>query len=342
MVQREAPGSDNPRTSELGFFDILFPMSPSGFDNNRKFASLLRQMAALLEEDGVAFKPAAYRRAAQTITDLDKDIAEINDVKEFKKLPGVGEAIATKAVEFLSTGRIPHLDALIAQHGGLSEELMMIEDLGPKRVRQIEELGIHKTEELIEAAKAGKLRDLPRFSEVIEKKILDNALNVEERSRRIPLEDAKPRVQKLLKALRAVPGVHRAEAAGSYRREKETVGDIDIVAVTDDADTVSHAIAALPFVEHVAAHGGTKLSFNLEGGLRTDIRFVKPDQWGSALLYFTGSKEHNIMLRKRAIERGWKLNEYALFEGDKVIASKEEEDIYKALDLPWMEPAKRI
>jgi len=317
------------------------PNESDGLEENRSFARLLRQMAALLDEDGVAFKPAAYRRAAFVFDDLKQNMREINDVKEFKKFPGVGDAIATKAVEFLETGSIKHLDALLAKRGGLSEELMQIEDLGPKRVRQIQGLGIHTTAELVDAAKKGKLKELPRFSETIEKKILENAENVTERSKRFTLEEVEKDVETLLRTIKKVSGVERAEAAGSYRRKKETVGDIDIVVVTDDAEKVSSTIAGLPFVTKVVAHGGTKLSFNFKSGLRTDIRFVRESQWGSALLYFTGSKEHNIMMRKVAIEKGWKLSEYGLFEGEKIIASKEEEDIYKALGLEWVPPEKR-
>ncbi len=310
-------------------------------EHNKQFAALLRQMASLLLEDSVEFKPAAYLRAAKTIEDLDRDIATIGDEKEFRKLPGIGEAIAAKAFEFMKTGRIKHLDDLRKKRGGLSEALMMIEDLGPKRVRQIQALGITSVAEVIKAAEAGKLRDLPRFSEVIEQKILANAKRVTERSKRFPIEEAILLVEELLKAVRAVPGVERAEAAGSYRRQKPTVGDIDIAVVTKNPEAVSDAISKLPIVRHVVAHGDTKLSFDLPSGLRTDIRFVARDQWGSALLYFTGDKDHNIALRKRAIDRGWKLSEYGLFSGEKILASKEEEDVYKALELPWIEPKER-
>jgi len=129
--------------------------------------------------------------------------------------------------------------------------------------------------------------------------------------------------------------------AGSYRREKETVGDIDILVVTKSPQEVSDAISELSLIRDVIAHGEKKLSFNLQSGLRVDVRFVKGDQWGSALLYFTGSKEHNIAMRKVAIKKGWKLSEYGLFEGEKVLASKEEKDIYDALDLRFYEPRER-
>lgn len=320
-----------------------------GIANNERFAQMLHQIAALLAEQGVQFKPAAYRKAAQTIENLDRDISTFTSLPELLALPGIGEAIAAKALEFNTTGRIKHLDELMAAQGGLSPELMEIEDLGPKRVRLLQkELNITTVKQLVEAAKTGKLRNLERFSELMEKKILENAGNVKERSMRHPLEDVKPVADKLKKAVIAVKGVERAEIAGSFRRGKATVGDLDVLTVTNDAEKVSDAIAKLPIVRHVVAHGGTKLSFDLlltkkkDGpAIRVDIRFVKRDEWGSALLYFTGDKEHNITLRKIAIKNGWKLNEYGLFEGEKRLASKEEEDIYKKLGLTWVDPTKR-
>jgi len=311
-------------------------------DRNAHVALLLRQIAALLDEQGVAFKPAAYRRAAQVVEELKKDVGEFKDEKELRTLPGIGEAIAAKIREYVTTGRIKHLDELMLAQGGLSAALMEIEGLGPKRVRLLQkELGITTVAQLIAAARAGKLNGLPGFSDVMEKKILENAGQVAERSRRFPLTDIKHDAELVLTTIRDVAGVERAEIAGSYRRQKETVGDIDILVVTRDPKKISDAIAALPIVRDVIAHGDKKLSFNFTSGLRVDVRFVARDQWGSALLYFTGDKEHNITLRKIAIGKGWKLNEYGLFEGDKVIASKEEEDIYKKLGLAWVEPYKR-
>ncbi|MBI3332138.1 hypothetical protein HYZ99_04245 [Candidatus Peregrinibacteria bacterium] len=314
-------------------------------ENNRRIAQLFRQMAALLDEQGVAFKPAAYRRAAQVLEDMPQDVSKIADKKALMGYPGIGEAMASKILEYLETGKIAHLEKLLAEQGGIPPELMEIEDLGPKRARQLQkELGINTAADLIKAAEAGKLRDLPRFSEIMEAKILANAKRVKERSRRFARSEVVKDVEKILKTLRTVAGVERAEAAGSYRREKETIGDLDIVVVAADPEKiaeVSHAIAALPIVRHVVAHGGTKLSFDLTSGLRTDIRFVSRGQWGSALLYFTGNKDHNISLRRKAIERGWKLNEYGLFNGAKIVASKEEVDIYRSLGLPFIEPKDR-
>ncbi len=311
-------------------------------DRNHSVAHLLHQIAALLDEQGVAFKPAAYRRAAKVIEDLPRDIAEFKDEKELMELPSIGEAIAGKIREFVTTGHIKYLDDLMAKQGGLSPALMAIEGLGPKRVRVLQtELGVKTVDDLIAAAKAGKLNGLPGFSEVMEKKILENAGQVEERSKRFPRAEIKQDAELVLKTIRDVPGVERAEIAGSYRREKATVGDIDILVVTQKPQKISAAIAALPIVREVVAHGDTKLSFNFTSGLRVDVRFVTKDQWGSALLYFTGDKEHNIALRKLAIGRGWKLSEYGLFDGEKVIASKEEKDIYEKLELTWMEPRER-
>ena len=311
-------------------------------ERNTQVASLLRQIAALQEEKGIAFKPAAYRRGAQVIEDLARDVAEFKDEKELMELPGIGQAIAGKILEFVETGHIKTLDELMAEQGGLSPALMAIEDMGPKRARQLQkELGINTVEDLIKAAEAGKLRTLPRMSELMEQKILANAKQVTERSKRFPRDEVQPDAELVLNTIADVPGVERAEIAGSYRRGKATVGDIDILVVTDDGQKVSDAIAALPIVQHVVAHSEKKLSFNFTSGLRVDVRFVTEDQWGSALLYFTGDKEHNIALRKIAIGKGWKLNEYGLFDGDKVVASKEEKDIYEKLGLSFLEPSKR-
>lgn len=322
---------------------------------NAQIAQLLRQIAALLDEQGVAFKPAAYRKAAKTVEEFATDICLIETEKDLKQLPGIGEAIAAKIREYCTTGRIKHLDDLMAQQGGLSPALMDIEGLGPKRVRVLQrELGVQTVDDLIKAAQGGKLNGLPGFSETMEKKILENAGRVEERSKRFNLDDVRPDAEKVLKTIRDVPGVERAEIAGSYRRQKPTVGDIDILVVTKNPEKISDAIARLPIVRNVVAHGDKKLSFDVipssssrsgernEGsGLRVDVRFVKKDQWGSALLYFTGDKDHNIALRKVAISKGWKLSEYGLFDGEKVIASREEKDIYEKLGFSWIEPRER-
>ncbi|MDD5623335.1 MAG: type-X family DNA polymerase, partial [Candidatus Peribacteraceae bacterium] len=244
--------------------------------------------------------------------------------------------------EYLKTGHLAALDKVLAAQGGIPPALMEVEGLGPKRARQLQmELGIQSVADLIKVAEGGKLNGLPGFSETMQAKILENAKRVTERTRRFPRAELVDDVERLLKKIRSVPGVEKCEAAGSFRREKETVGDIDVLVVTKSAQKVSDAIAELPIVRDVVAHGDKKLSFDLQSGVRVDIRFVRRDQWGAALLYFTGSKEHNITLRKHAIQRGWKLNEYGLFAGEKIIASREEKDIYDALDLPFFDPTKR-
>lgn len=310
--------------------------------NNARIAGMLRQIAALLDEQGVAFKPAAYRRAAQVIEDLPADVSTYGNEKELEKLPGVGKAIAGKIIEFLETGRMKALDKLLVEQGDIPAELMDIEGLGPKRIRKLQlELNIQSVADLVAAAKAGKIRGLEGFDEIMEEKLLQNAGRVKERTTRFVRSDVEDDVETLLKAIRSVADVDRAEVAGSYRRRKETVGDIDILVVTPSAHEVSNAIAALPIVRNVVAHGDKKLSFDFTSGLRVDVRFVQADQWGAALLYFTGSKEHNIFMRKVAIRNGWKLNEYGLFDGEEVIASKTEEDIYTKLDLSYRDPWKR-
>jgi len=305
-------------------------------------AGLLRQIGALLAEQGVPFKPAAYRRAAQVIEELPRDISAYGDARELEKLPGIGEAIAKKIIEFLSTGRIAALDRLRAEQGGLPADLMEVEGLGPKRIRKLQmELKIRNLADLISAAKAGKIRDIPGFGALLERKILANVGRVQERIKRFPRSAVSTDVEALLTAIRSVRGVDRAEVAGSYRRRKETVGDIDILVVTDSPHQVSAAVAALPIVRNVVAQGDKKLSFDFVSGLRVDIRFVEAEQWGAALLYFTGSKDHNIAMRKVAMRHGWKLNEYGLFHKKKVIASRTEQEIYETLKLPYREPWER-
>jgi DNA polymerase (family 10) len=308
-------------------------------------------MAALLAEQGVEFKPAAYRRAAVTLEDLGEDVSVILKrsktprlaLKALMEFPGIGEAIASKIIEFLETGHIRALNQLLSQQGGISPELMEVENLGPKRARQIQQaLGVTTVSDLIKAAGSGKLRTLPRFSEVMERKVLESAKRVTERKRRFPRLAVKKDAEAILQKIHSVDGVERCAIGGSYRREKETIGDLDILVTTRSPRKVSEVIAALPIVRKVVAQGERKMSFDLKSDLRVDIRFIKRSQWGSALLYFTGDKEHNIALRKRAMERGWKLNEYGLFEGTKAIASREEEGIYKALGLPYLEPTQRI
>lgn len=311
-------------------------------ENNATIAGKLRQIAALLQEQNVQFKPAAYRRAAQVIEELPNDISTYGDEKELKKLPGIGEAIAKKIVEFLQTGEISFLVKLQAEQGGISADLMDIEGLGPKRVRQLQsELGITSVAQLVNAAQQGKLRDLELWDEILEKKVLENAAKVGERIKRFAHSEAAKDVAVLLQTIKDVPGVKRCDVAGSFRRQKETVGDVDILLVTNSPDKVSDAIADLSIVRDVVAHGEKKISFDLHNGLRVDVRLVKADQWGAALMYFTGSKEHNIAVRKVAIKKGYKLNEYGLFDGEKIVASKEEEDIYDALGLRFYEPRER-
>jgi DNA polymerase (family 10) len=312
-------------------------------DNNTIISGLLRQIGALLDEQGVAFKPAAYRRAAQVIAELPNDVSTYGDVKELKKLSGIGDAIAHKIIEYLETGKMEALENLRVVQGGIPTELMDIEDLGPKRIREFQKaLGIKSVADLIQAAQEGKLRDLPRMSEDLERKILENAKNVKEHTKRFVRSEIQEDVESLLKEVKEIEGIEKAAVAGSFRREKETVGDIDILTVTSNPEEVSNAVAALPIIKKVAAHGDKKLSFDLQNGLRVDIRFVAADQWGSAILYFTGSKEHNIAMRRVAMKKGWKLNEYGLFDGEEVVASKEENDIYEALGLNYFEPNNRI
>jgi len=316
---------------------------------NASIARIFRQIANLLEYQGIAFKPAAYRRAAQTIEDLPRDVAEIGGKKELMKLPGIGEALADKIIEYLETGKVHAYENLLVETSMGATGLLMVEDLGPRRVREIEQhLNIRTIPQLIEAAEKGRLRALPGFSEILEKKILENARRAKAGTKRFPRTEVEADVELLLSALRQVGGVSRSEAAGSYRRHKEMVGDVDILIGVQGkkvpgnvAQDIAGAVRKFPKFARMVAEGPTKVSFDLKSGLRVDIRIVMMREWGSAFLYFTGTKEHNILLRRMAQDRGLKLNEYGLFRSDKVVASEKEEDIYKSLGLAFIKPEER-
>lgn len=310
--------------------------------NNKAIAGCFYQLAAFMAEKEEPFKARAYRRAAQVIEELEKDVSTLGGVSDLKKLPAIGEATAKKILEYLDTGKMEALEKFKRVEGGIATELLDIEGLGPKRVRLIQsELDITTIEQLVAAAKAGKLRQLERFDELLEKKILDFALHVDERTKRFDRAEVTGDVELLKKTIGSIHGVQRCEVAGSYRREKETVGDIDILAISDTPAVIADAVAKLDVVRNVVAHGDTKVSFDLHNGLRVDVRFVIPEQWGAALLYFTGSKEHNIAMRKVAIQKGWKLNEYGLYNGEEVVAQETEPEIYDALGLRFYEPTER-
>lgn len=317
------------------------------FVSNRDIARALREMALFLEMDGVAFKPRAYEKAALAVEALDRPLAEIDaaaGAAGLDALPDVGKGIAERIHEMLRTGRMHDLEELRRRHPIDVLGLTAVEGVGPKHLKVLHEtLGIRDVRGLEAACRAGRVRALPRFGARSEQRILRGLALLARDGGRQPLERVLPLARSIEARLAALPGVERAVVAGSVRRGKATIGDLDFVAAAAprDAARVARAFAALPEVEHVHARGDTKVLVRLKGGLDADLRVVAPASFGAALLYFTGSKAHNVALRRIAQGRGLKLNEYGLFRGERRLAAASEQEIYAALELPWIEPERR-
>ncbi|HLK09913.1 MAG TPA: DNA polymerase/3'-5' exonuclease PolX [Candidatus Binatia bacterium] len=312
---------------------------------NADLARYFRDLAAYLEMDDVPFKPRAYEKAAQAIESHDRPLAEIyrtGGEKALCELPGIGKSMAEKLAELITTGSC----ALHARyHRRIPVDLAgltAIEGVGPKAVKALyEQLGVRTVGDLAAAARAGKVRTLPHFGEKSEQRILKALAAARASEGRRPLYVVLPVVEELAAALGRIAGVGQVAIAGSIRRRRETIGDADLLAVARGAAAVTRAFVALPGVERVLGRGDTKASVKLAGGLQVDLRVVPVESFGAALLYFTGSKAHNVALRQVAIKRGLKLNEYGLFRGERRVAGRTEAEIYAYLDLAWIPPELR-
>jgi len=295
----------------------------------------LAKLTALDEGSPQAFRVRAYENALHGLEGHQGELDGVtkNDLTEIK---GVGGSTADKILEFLDTGSVAKLVTLREKYPPAFVELTKIPGLGPKTLKRIRaELGVEDIDGLRRAIAAEQLRDLPGLGKTSEEKIgkAIERLGLHGKDRRTPLVEAFPLARSLAARISALESVEAAETCGSVRRFSDTVGDIDIVVATTDPSAVSVFVAGLPEVSEVIGSGGTKTSFLTREGMQVDVRTVEPEQLGSALLYFTGSKAHNIALRQRALDRGWLLSEYGLFEGEDVIASKTEADIYQALGM---------
>ena len=315
--------------------------------SNLDVARALREMALFLEMDGVAFKPRAYEKAALAVEALDRPLAEIDAAggeRGLDALPGVGKGIAERIHELLRTGRMHDLEALRAARPVDVLGLTAIEGLGPKHVAELHQaLGIRDTRDLEAACRAGRVRALPHFGAKSEEKILRGLTLLSEAGGRQLLGHVLPVAREIEARLAALAGVATAAVAGSIRRRKETIGDLDflVAAPPSAAPRVARAFASLPEVAHVHARGDTKVLVRLASGIDADLRVVEPASFGAALLYFSGSKAHNVALRRIAIAKGLKLNEYGLFRGERRLAGETEEEVYAALGLPWIPPELR-
>jgi len=312
---------------------------------NQEIAKIFYEIAFFLEMEGVQFKPFAYQKAAITLEGLEEDVEEIYKREGFeglKKIPGVGESIAKKIEEYLKTGKIKYYEDYKKKYPINLEELMGIEGVGPKRIKVLyEKLRIKDLKDLEEAAKAHKIAPLFGFGEKTEKNILE-AIEFAKRSKgRFLLGDILPRVKEVYEKLKSLKEVERIDAVGSIRRMKETIGDVDFLVISKNPKPIMDFFVSLPGVIKIWGKGNTKASVRMREGFDMDIRVLPKRSYGAALQYFTGSKEHNIALRKIAIEKGLKLSEYGLFKGPKMIAGEKEEEIYEKLGMDWIPPELR-
>ncbi|MFZ5862294.1 MAG: DNA polymerase/3'-5' exonuclease PolX [Nitrospirota bacterium] len=312
---------------------------------NAEVVRIMREIALFLDMEGDRFRPRAYEKIAHAIEALAEPLAEVyrrGGVKALGKIPGIGTHTADKIATLLDTGRLPYYDELRRKTPVDVTGLSAIEGLGPKMIKALyDHLGVQTVDDLEAAARAGKVRPLPHFGEKSEQKILKGIAFLRKSSGRIPLGEAWPLMQALAERLRAVPGVERIEVAGSIRRRKETIGDGDLLVVSRDPARVMAALVESRDVADVIAHGPTKTSVKLRSGMDVDMRVVPAESFGAALVYFTGSKAHNIALRKLAIAKGLKLSEYGVFRGERSVAGLTEDAVYAALGLPYIHPELR-
>jgi len=310
---------------------------------NELVARILYEIADLLDLDGVAFKPRAYRRAAEVVESLGEPIEDLVASGRHAELPGVGEAIAKKIAEIVETGHLAYHDELRAKLPIDLYALTRVEGVGPKTAKLLyETLGVKTLADLEAAARDGKVRTVKGLGEKIEEKILRGLAETRGVEGRMLLGLALPLAESLIATLRETGLFERLEYAGSLRRGRETIGDLDLLAVSQDPARAADAFVNLPDVAEILAHGESKASVRLHSGLQVDLRVVPAESFGAALQYFTGSKAHNIALRKLAVAKGWKLNEYGLYDAaDRLLAGEDEDGVYRALDLDPIPPELR-
>ena len=317
---------------------------------NQELAKIFYEIANCFEMEGVDFKPLAYQKAAlflEGIEDVEK-IYKKGGLKALEDLPAIGKSIALKIEEYLKNGKIKYYEQIKKQFPIDFSGITAVEGLGPKKIKILyQKLDIKNLNDLEKAAKLHKIAPLFGFGEKTEKNILEGIAFLKRSKGRFLLGKIIPVVQEILDELRSLKEVQEINVAGSVRRMKETIGDVDILVSVGSvfakvsADAVADFFVSLPGVVKVWSKGPTKSSVRMKDGFDIDLRIVPAKSYGSGLQYFTGSKEHNIITRKIAIEKGLKLNEYGVFRGSRMLAGRTEEDVYKAIGLPWIPPEIR-
>jgi DNA polymerase (family 10) len=313
--------------------------------NNRQLADTFTLIANLLEIKGeIIYKTLAYRKASESLMGLGRQASEYHKEGKLEEIPGVGKAIAEKIDELLNTGKLQFLEKLKKE---VPEELaswLAVPGLGPKKIAMIwKELGITALADLEAAAKNGQLRDLPGMGAKSESAIIEGIASLSRRSGRIPLGRAYPLAQDIIRTLKKVKGVVDAAPAGSLRRMRSTVGDLDILVAAKDSAPVMEAVVNLPGVNRVLGKGETKSSIEFTDGVRAQVWVHPPEKFGTALQYATGSKDHNVQLRQIALAKGLSLSEhsFAKTKGKGEIFCATEEEVYETLGLPWVPPELR-
>lgn len=313
--------------------------------SNYEISQILNEMAILYEMDDVQFKPAAYENAARDIEGLEQEVVDIykeGGFKALKQLPSVGEGIAHHIESILKTGTFPEYKKYKKKIPVKLNELMSIGGLGPKNIKTLyKKLKIKTLKDLERAAKTGKIANLAGFGKKSQDNILKGVAFQKRGVGRFLIGYVDPLVQSIEERIKKIPGVGQITTAGSYRRRQETIGDIDVLVTAKNNNRVMEVFVKMPEVSRVLAHGPTKSMVRLKNGIQADVRVVPKQSYGAALQYFTGDKAHNVELRKIAIKKGLKLNEYGLFKGKRRVAGKTEQEVYKKLELQCMEPEIR-
>ncbi len=312
---------------------------------NRQLAKIFYEIADYLDMEDLPFRPFAYRRAADFLESSKTSVRELYDKEKIKGLvvlPGIGENIAKKIEEYLKTGEIKYYNRLKKKAPIDIRGLIAIEGVGPKTVKKLyKELNVKTIEDLERVAKEGKVAQLDGFGEKSQKSIIEGIEFLKKTKGRVSLGEALPIAGEIISFLSKADQVLKVDSAGSLRRMKETIGDIDILVASDDPQKVMDRFVSMNGVEKIWGVGQTKASIRMREGFNVDLRVVSPDSYGSALQHFTGSKDHNIRLRRFAIEKSMKVNEYGVFKGDKRIAGQDEPSVYKSLKMDYIPPEMR-
>ncbi|WP_200762476.1 DNA polymerase/3'-5' exonuclease PolX [Nitrosophilus alvini] len=311
---------------------------------NADIAAIFNKVADLLEIKGEnPFKVRAYRNAARTVENIGKSLAQlVEEGYDLTKLPGVGHDISEYIKEIVTTGRLKKLEELEKEIPSHLVEMLSIEGLGPKRIKVLyENLHIESLEDLRKAAESGEIEKLPGFGPKLIEKILKGIKLAKKEGKRFKWAVAEYYANELVKYIKSIKGVINIEVAGSFRRKKETVGDLDILVTAKDWEEVSDHFIKFDGIKEVISKGPTRSTVILKSDIQVDLRSVAKESYGSALHYFTGSKAHNIAIRSIAVKKGLKINEYGVFKGAERIAGLTEEEVYKTVGLPYIEPELR-